>query len=106
MSRQLHAQATKPFCDWVIHRLPEREVLQQAGMADMKGEAKKSLKVFVIARVVYAVLVAVYFSLVLHCLGTWLEGVYRHERNGYAGVALGLIVCQCIVLSLVTSGRQ
>ena len=70
----------------------------------MKGEAKKSVKVFVIELLVYAVLVAGYFFLVLHFLGPWLEGLYRHERKTYAGVALGLIVCQGIVLELVTSG--
>lgn len=70
----------------------------------MRGEAKKSLRVFALELVVYAVLVSAYFFLVLHFLGDWLQALYHHDRKTYAAVALGLIVGQGIVLELLTSG--
>lgn len=70
----------------------------------MQREVKSSLKSFMIEFGVYGLLVTAYFFLVLHFLGGWLERLYQDERRVYAGVALGLIVCQGIVLELLTRG--
>ncbi|HWX20939.1 MAG TPA: hypothetical protein VN578_13650 [Candidatus Binatia bacterium] len=52
--------------------------------------------------VVYAALVAGYYFLVLHFLGTWLEQLFRNERRVYAFVALALILGQGLVLEVLT----
>jgi len=52
---------------------------------------------------VYAVLVTVYFFLVLHLLGDWLYHLETQHRYVYAGVALLLIAGQAVVLDAVTS---
>ena len=67
-----------------------------------KAEAK-SLRVFAIELAIYAVLVTVYFFLVLHILGEWLYRLETQHRITYAVVALSLIVGQAVVLDAVTS---
>ncbi len=67
-----------------------------------KAEAK-SLRVFAIELAIYAVLVTVYFFLVLHLLGEWLYRLETQHRITYAVVALSLIVGQAVVLDAVTS---
>lgn len=69
----------------------------------MKGEAKSSLKAFLIELAVYAVLVFGYFFLVLRFLGNWIDRLYRSDRHLYAAMALGLIVFQGITLEAVTT---
>ena len=67
-----------------------------------KAEAK-SVRVFAIELAIYAVLVTVYFFLVLHLLGEWLYRLETQHRVTYAVVALSLIVGQAVVLDAVTS---
>ena len=69
----------------------------------MNGKVKNSLKSFLIELVVYAVMVVAYFFLVLHFLGNWLNHIFEHDRRIYAALALGLIVCQGIVLEVITT---
>jgi len=69
----------------------------------MKTETAKSVRAFVMELAVYAVLVTVYFFLVLHLLGDWLYHLETQHRYVYAGVALLLIASQAVVLDAVTS---
>ena len=69
----------------------------------MKTETAKSVRAFVMELAVYAVLVTVYFFLVLHLLGDWLYHLETQHRYVYAVVALLLIAGQAVVLDAVTS---
>ena len=69
----------------------------------MKQQAAKSLRAFAIELAVYAVLVTIYFFLVLHLLGDWLYRLESHHRYVYAGVALLLIAGQPVVRDTVTT---
>jgi hypothetical protein len=71
--------------------------------ARMKQQAAKSLRAFAIELAVYAVLVVIYFFLVLHLLGDWLYRLESHHRYVYAGVALLLIAGQAVALDTVTT---
>lgn len=68
----------------------------------MKPELKNSLKSFLLELMVYAVLVAGYYACVLHFLGNNLKYFYEEDRRLYAGLALGLIVGQGLLLDGVT----
>lgn len=68
----------------------------------MKREARSAIKSFVIEVAVYAVLVVGYYFLVLHLLGGWLEGLFKQDRRVYAGVALGLMLGQGVLLEMLT----
>lgn len=68
----------------------------------MKPELKASIKRFALELVVYSLLVAGYYMLVLHFLGGVLADIYFHERRVYAALALGLIVAQGFVLEILT----
>jgi hypothetical protein len=68
----------------------------------MKPELKASIKRFTLELVVYSLLVAGYYLLVLHLLGSVLADIYLHERRVYAALALGLIVAQGLVLEILT----
>lgn len=53
---------------------------------------------------IYAVLVAVYFFLVLHLIGHWLEHLFTQKNKlPYASVALLLMLGQGVLLELATS---
>jgi hypothetical protein len=69
----------------------------------MKKEIIRTLKVFAIELVIYAVLVVVYFFLVLHLLGRWLYPIEIHHRYLYAGLAILLILGQAVLLDSVTT---
>jgi hypothetical protein len=69
----------------------------------VKREAEKTLRAFLIELPVYAALMVVYFFLVLHVLGDWLNRLIHQHRVLYAFVCLGLIVGQALVLEWVTS---
>jgi hypothetical protein len=72
--------------------------------ATVKGpRARILIRNFAIEVVVYAVLVVVYFLLVLRILGDPLEALFSSNLGLYAVVALGLIVVQGVVLEFVTS---
>ena len=69
----------------------------------MKKDSAKSLRVFAIELAIYAVLVTIYFFLVLHLLGNWLYRLDMQHRILYAVVALLLIAGQAVVLDALTT---
>jgi hypothetical protein len=69
----------------------------------MKKDGIKSLRVFAVELAIYAVLVTVYFFLVLHLLGNWLYRLEMQHRIVYAVVAILLIAGQAIVLDAVAT---
>ena len=69
----------------------------------MKKEAIRTIRAFAIELVIYALLVVVYFFLVLHFLGQWLYELEIHYRYLYAGVAILLIVGQAVLLESLTT---
>jgi len=69
----------------------------------MKKETTRTLRAFAIELAIYALLVVVYFFLVLHFLGGWLQQLEIHHRNTYGGVAILLIVGQAVLLQNVTT---
>ena len=68
----------------------------------MDRETKSALISFCIELLVYSVLVVGYFFLVLHLVGGWLDGLFEHNRKLYAATALGLIICQGVLLEVLT----
>jgi hypothetical protein len=66
----------------------------------MKPNIKNVLKAFSIELPLYAALVVAYGFFVLHFLGNWLFQLFLTERKLYAGVALGLIICQGFILEI------
>jgi hypothetical protein len=68
----------------------------------MNREVKHSIFSFLVEIVVYAGLVAAYYSLVLHFLGDWLNHLFHRDRRAYAALALGLIIGQGILLEILT----
>jgi uncharacterized membrane protein len=69
----------------------------------MNKAETKSVSVFAIELAIYAVLVTVYFFLVLHLLGEWLYRLETQHRVTYAVVALSLIIGQAVILDAVTA---
>jgi hypothetical protein len=69
----------------------------------MKAEDRKTLFSFVIELVVYGILVAAYFFLVLHFLGDWLAHLDKRSVRLYALLSIGLIIGQSVVLEWVTT---
>jgi hypothetical protein len=69
----------------------------------MNREVKGSLKSFLVELLVYSALVVGYYFLVLHFLGDWIARLFHADRRIYATVALALIVCQGILLELLTA---
>jgi hypothetical protein len=69
----------------------------------MKAEDRKTLFSFLIELVVYGLLVAAYFFLVLHFLGGWLADLDKRSVRLYALIAIGLIIGQSVVLEWVTT---
>ena len=70
----------------------------------MNREVGSSIRTFLIDLLVYAMLVVAYFFLVLNFLDAWLHGLFESDRRLYAGVALGLIICQGVGLEVLTRG--
>lgn len=68
----------------------------------MTGDAKQTLRGFLVELLVYAALMAVYYALVLHLLGDWLHRLFLQKRDLYAGVTLGLIIGQGFLLEILT----
>ena len=69
----------------------------------MKKGTAKTLRAFAIELAIYAVLVVVYFFLVLHFLGDGLHWLEQHHRYGYAGTAILLMIGQAVLLQNVTT---
>ena len=68
----------------------------------MDREVKSSLISFCIELLIYAGLVVAYYFLVLHLLGDWLQRLFEQERKLYAVTALVLIICQGLILEVLT----
>lgn len=68
----------------------------------MNTKVRSSLKSLLVELIAYGALVTLYFFLVLHLLGGWLNHLFQDERKLYAFVALGLIVGQGWLLELLT----
>ena len=68
----------------------------------MDQEVKSSLISFCIELLIYAGLVVAYYFLVLHLLGDWLQRLFEQERKLYAVTALVLIICQGLILEVLT----
>jgi len=69
----------------------------------MKAETRKTLFAFAAELVVYGLLVVVYFFLVLHFLGGWLEGLHKEHAKLYAFTAIALVIGQAVLLEWVTT---
>jgi len=69
----------------------------------VKTGAAETFRAFLIELVVYAALVVTYFFVVLHLLGSWLQGLATQHRYVYAGIAILLIVGQAVFLESVTT---
>jgi hypothetical protein len=69
----------------------------------MKKETTRTVRAFLIELMIYAVLVVVYFFLVLHFLGETLQRLERSHRVGYAAVAVLLMIGQAVLLQYVTT---
>jgi hypothetical protein len=69
----------------------------------MDTDARRLIRNFLIELILYALLVAIYFVLVLSTIGDWLTELYYENLNLYAFVALALIVTQAVVLEMVTT---
>lgn len=69
----------------------------------MNKAAVATLKAFLVELVIYTVLVVVYFFLVLHLLGHWLNALASQNRYLYAAVAILLIIGQAVLLEAVTT---
>ena len=70
----------------------------------IKRPRKREVVSFLAESAIYAVVVVVYYLLVLHLLGGWLKRLFDGNRFTYAGVALALIVVQGVVLEGLTAG--
>ncbi len=57
---------------------------------------------FAIEIILYGILIAIYFFLVLRSLSPWLTTLYDENLSLYAVVALVLIVAQSVVLEWIT----
>jgi hypothetical protein len=71
-------------------------------LSPLKPELKTTLKSYLGEVIIYAGLVAGYYFLVLHFLGGWLNGLFKHDRRLYAAIALGLIIGQGFLLEILT----
>ena len=58
---------------------------------------------FLVELAVYTILITFYFFLVLHFLGSWLEGLGKESIKLYALVAITLIIGQAVLLEWVTT---
>ncbi len=63
---------------------------------------KTPLRQFLLECLLYAVLVTAYYLLVLHLLADPLQRLFDHDRRIYAGLGLGLIVGQGLLLEALT----
>jgi len=69
----------------------------------MPSDRRTLIRNFAIELIVYAVLVVIYFLLVLQTIGPWLTELYYSNLRLYAVVALVLIVVQAVFLEWITS---
>jgi hypothetical protein len=73
-----------------------------AAFAAMKSKPKLALRPFFIEFLVYGALVSVYYFLVLHFLGNFLNQLFQTDRRLYTGLSLTLIIGQGMLLEMLT----
>lgn len=64
--------------------------------------SRSEWKWFVCELLAYAVLVLVYFALVLHFMGGWLKELFDDNSKLYAVVALALMIGQAVGLEMIS----
>jgi hypothetical protein len=69
----------------------------------MKAKTATMLRAFALELIVYGILVAIYFLLVLHFIGPRLGDVADDHIEIYALLCVGLILGQSICLELLTT---
>lgn len=69
----------------------------------MEINTRHLIRNFAIEIILYGILVAIYFFLVLRTLSPWLTTLYDENLTLYAVVALLLIVAQSVVLEWITA---
>jgi heme A synthase len=69
----------------------------------MKSIPAGTVRAFLIELVIYSALVVVYFFLVLHFLGDWLNQLEPRHIRTYAFVSVGVMIVQAILLERVTT---
>jgi hypothetical protein len=69
----------------------------------MKADTRRVIRNFAIEIVIYAILVVIYFLVVLRFLNEPLTTLYSAEPVVYAGLALLLILAQGVALEWITS---
>ncbi len=62
-----------------------------------------SWKSFFLELALYALLLVVYFALVLHFLGGWFKELFDHDRKLFAVMALTVMIAQTVGLEIVSS---
>ncbi len=69
----------------------------------LENKPKHAVRSFLIELLVYSGLIIVYVLLVIRLLGTWLNGLFEHNRTHYAIAALLLIIGQGVALEMLTT---
>ena len=69
----------------------------------MRPEASTTLGLFLVEILLYAVLVTLYFLLVLRYLSDWLQWLHLHHTVYYAAIAVVLIIGQAVLLQTLTT---
>lgn len=69
----------------------------------MEIKTRHLIRNFAIEIILYGILVAIYFFLVLRTLTPWLTTLYEENLTLYAVIALLLIVGQSVVLEWITT---
>jgi hypothetical protein len=68
-----------------------------------KPELPKTIPRMAAEAAIYSALMAVYLILVLSTVGPWLHSESQDHRLVYALLCLGLMLCQGLVLELLTT---
>ncbi|HEY3131610.1 MAG TPA: hypothetical protein VGL91_19300 [Acidobacteriota bacterium] len=69
----------------------------------MKQQTKFTIGPLLVELVIYALLVTLYFFLVLYFLGGWIKQLFDQHKTVYAFVSLALIVGQGFLLEILTA---
>jgi hypothetical protein len=69
----------------------------------MKADTSRTLFSFLVELVIYSVLIVIYFFLILHFLGDWLQHLEKENIRFYAVFSITLIIGQAILLEWVTT---
>lgn len=69
----------------------------------MKADTSRTLFSFLVELIIYSVLVVIYFFLILHFLGDWLQQLEKESIRFYAVFSITLIIGQAILLEWVTT---